>query len=68
MDAPRLPPAGEDTLTRLLDLDRHTDPPLAQALEERIGIAAIAGAGGMETGPGKTPPAAQPRLFCRTHL
>jgi uncharacterized protein (DUF1501 family) len=60
---PRLPPAGEDTLTRLLDLYRHTDPPLARALEERIGIAAIAGAGGMETGPGKNPPAAQLRGY-----
>jgi uncharacterized protein (DUF1501 family) len=60
---PRLPPAGEDTLTRLLDLYRHTDPPLARALEERIGIAAIAGAGGMETGPGKTPPVAQLRGY-----
>jgi uncharacterized protein (DUF1501 family) len=60
---PRLEPAGEDTLTRLLDLYRHTDPPLARALEERIGIAAIAGAGGMETGPGKKPPAAQLRGY-----
>jgi uncharacterized protein (DUF1501 family) len=60
---PRLEPAGEDTLTRLLDLYRHTDPPLARALEERIGIAAIAGAGNMETGPGKRPPAAQLRGY-----
>jgi uncharacterized protein (DUF1501 family) len=45
---PRLQPAGEDTLMRLLDLYRHTDAALARALEERIGLAAIARAGGME--------------------
>jgi uncharacterized protein (DUF1501 family) len=40
-------PAGnnEDTVMRLLELYRHTDPELAQVLEERIGLAAIAGAG-----------------------
>jgi uncharacterized protein (DUF1501 family) len=48
---PRLQPAGEDTLMRLLDLYRHTDAALARALEERIGLAAIARAGGMETEP-----------------
>jgi uncharacterized protein (DUF1501 family) len=58
---PRLEPAGDDTLMRVLDLYRHTDPPLALALEERIGIAAIARAGGIETRPGKTQPAAQLR-------
>ncbi len=45
---PRLPPASDDTLTRLLDLYRHTDPALAKALEERMGLAAIARAGGMD--------------------
>jgi uncharacterized protein (DUF1501 family) len=55
--------AGDDTLTRLLDLYRHTDPALARALQERIGIAAIAGAGGMEAGPGKAPPAAPLRGY-----
>src|SRR3954465_13444783 len=45
---PRLPPASEDTLMRLLDLYRHTDPALAQVLEERRGLAAIARAGGMD--------------------
>ena len=44
---PRLPPAGDDTVMRLLDLYRHTDPALARVLEERMGLAAIAGAGGM---------------------
>ena len=32
---------------RLLDLYRHTDPTLAQVLEERLGLAAIAKAGGI---------------------
>jgi uncharacterized protein (DUF1501 family) len=44
----RLPPAGEDTMTRLLDLYRHTDPSLARVLEERMGLATIARAGGMD--------------------
>jgi uncharacterized protein (DUF1501 family) len=48
---PRLQPAGEDTLMRLLDLYRHSDAALARALEERIGLAAIARAGGMEADP-----------------
>jgi uncharacterized protein (DUF1501 family) len=62
---PRLQPAGEDTLSRVLDLYRHTDAALAKALEERIGLAAIAGAGGMEparaTGQAGVGQAAQPR-------
>jgi uncharacterized protein (DUF1501 family) len=45
---PRLPPASDDTLMRLLDLYRHTDPALARVLEERMGLAAIARAGGMD--------------------
>ena len=45
---PRLPPASNDTMTRLLELYRHTDPALARVLEERLGLAAIASAGGME--------------------
>ena len=51
----RLPPAGEDTTMRLLDLYRHADPALARGLEERLGLAAIARAGGMD---GETPRAA----------
>jgi uncharacterized protein (DUF1501 family) len=51
----RLPPAGEDTTMRLLDLYRHADPALARVLEERLGLAAIARAGGMD---GETPRAA----------
>jgi uncharacterized protein (DUF1501 family) len=56
----RLPPASEDTILRLADLYRHTDPALARVLEERLGLAAIARAGGMEAAePGKpnAPPA-----------
>jgi uncharacterized protein (DUF1501 family) len=44
----RLPPASEDTLVRLMDLYRHTDPALARVLEERMGLATIARAGGMD--------------------
>jgi uncharacterized protein (DUF1501 family) len=45
---PRLPPASDDTMMRLLELYRHTDPALAHVLEERMGLAAIAKAGGMD--------------------
>jgi uncharacterized protein (DUF1501 family) len=48
---PRLPPVSDDTTMRLLDLYRHTDPALARVLEDRIGLAAIARAGGMEGAP-----------------
>ncbi len=59
---PRLQPASDDTLMRLLDLYRHTDPALARALEERIGLAAIARAGGMDGGEaGPAAPGGQPR-------
>ena len=44
----RLPPVTEDTLARVLDLYRHTDAELAQVLESRSKLAAIAGTGGME--------------------
>jgi uncharacterized protein (DUF1501 family) len=46
---PRLEPATDDTLMRLLDLYRHTDVSMARALEERIGLAAIARTGGIDT-------------------
>jgi len=36
---------------RLLDLYRHTDPTLARLLEDRIGLAALARAGGIERKP-----------------
>jgi len=54
---------------RLLDLYRHTDPALARALGERVGLAAIADAGGtqMEQGkPGKGPGAAVRAYFAES--
>jgi uncharacterized protein (DUF1501 family) len=48
---PRLAPASDDTIMRLLDLYRHTDAALARVLEERMGLAAIARAGGMDAMP-----------------
>ena len=51
----RLQPAGNDTLGRLLDLYRHTDPVLARALEERNALAAIASEGADEPGSGPKP-------------
>jgi uncharacterized protein (DUF1501 family) len=44
---PHLQPASTDTMNRLLDLYRHTDSRLAQALQERGEIAAIAQGGTM---------------------
>ncbi len=47
-----VPPRGtlvsDETTMRLLDLYRHTDPMLARVLEDRIGLDALARAGGME--------------------
>jgi uncharacterized protein (DUF1501 family) len=61
----RLPPANDDTMMRLLDLYRHTDSALARALEERMGLAAIAGAGGNAKSDQKPQPgpAAQVRAY-----
>ena len=56
---PRLPPVSDDTTMRLLDLYRHTDPTFARVLEERIGLAAIARAGGISSAPSEELPAAQ---------
>jgi uncharacterized protein (DUF1501 family) len=54
---PRLPPVSDETTMRLLDLYRHADPVFAGVLEERIGVAAIAHAGGMDVKPADgTPP------------
>ncbi len=50
---PKLPPASDDTVMRLLDLYRHTDPVLARALEERVGLSAIAREGGIDMNPQK---------------
>src|SRR5947208_90663 len=54
---PRLPPTSDDTIMRLLDLYRHTDPALARVLEERLGLAKIALAGGMDAKPDGNAPA-----------
>src|SRR5437762_6730691 len=56
---PKLPPVGDNTTMRLLDLYRHTDPTFARVLEERIGLAAIARAGGMNSEPGEDRPVLQ---------
>jgi uncharacterized protein (DUF1501 family) len=56
---PRLPPVSDETTMRLLDLYSHTDPVLMRALEERIGLAAVARAGGIASEPGEDLPAVQ---------
>src|SRR5271168_5098792 len=45
---PRGTPVSDETTMRLLDLYRHTDPTLARVLEDRIGLTALARAGGIE--------------------
>jgi uncharacterized protein (DUF1501 family) len=62
---PRLEPTTDDTLMRLLELYRHTDVSMARALEERIGLAAIARAGGIDAMPKNAQPAgaAQVRAY-----
>jgi uncharacterized protein (DUF1501 family) len=56
---PKLPPVSDDTTMRLLDLYRHTDPVFARVLEDRIGLAAIARAGGMNSEPSEERPVIQ---------
>jgi len=56
---PKLPPVGDETTNRLLDLYRHTDPTFARVLEERVGLAAIARAGGMTSEPSEERPTPQ---------
>jgi uncharacterized protein (DUF1501 family) len=51
----RLQPASNDTMSRLLDLYRHSDPGLARALEERSALSAIAQAGPIDANPMKNP-------------
>src|SRR4051794_19570709 len=48
---PRLPPVSDETTMRLLDHYRHNDPVFARVLEDRLGLAAIAKAGGIANGP-----------------
>lgn len=45
---PRVPPASDDTVMRLLDLYRHTDPTFARVLESRRELLAMAREGGMD--------------------
>ena len=59
-ETPKLPPVSDETMLRLLDLYRHTDPVFARVLEERIGVAAIAHAGGIDQLPQKGGPAGPP--------
>ena len=59
----RLPAANDDTLMRLLDLYRHSDLALARALEERVGLAKIAQAGGMDAQQQRPPGANQLRAY-----
>ncbi len=51
----RLQPASNDTMSRLLDLYRHSDPALARALEERGALNAIAQAEPINANPMKNP-------------
>jgi uncharacterized protein (DUF1501 family) len=44
----KLLPASADTQARLLDLYQHTDPKLAVALEARMRLASLTGAGGLD--------------------
>jgi len=60
---PRLPPTGDDTVMRLLDLYRHTDPALARVLEERMGLSAIASPDGMKAEPGNAQPRGIPNAL-----
>jgi uncharacterized protein (DUF1501 family) len=54
---PRLQPVSEETTMRLLELYRHTDPTFARALEDRLGLTAIARAGGISEAPDPKMPA-----------
>ena len=64
-EAERLAPASDETTLRLLDLYRHTDPVFARVLEERIGIAAIARAGGIDQAPANGRPVVQTGALAR---
>lgn len=67
---PKLPPATEDTVMRLLDLYRHTDPALARALEERVDLAKIAREGGLAMAPqkGGMPAPKGPGAYIKTYF
>ena len=60
----RILPASEDTLARLLDLYRHSDPKFATALQEHSRLATIERGGEMGDKPGApTPGPAQVRAY-----
>jgi uncharacterized protein (DUF1501 family) len=65
---PKLPPATDDTMMRLLDLYRHTDPALARALEEHAGLTAIARESGMDMNPRKNPASGVPGAAVRAYF
>ena len=66
---PKLPPAGDDTVMRVLDLYRHTDPTLTRALEEHIDLDAIARDGGLDLRPHKSAPMPRvPGAFIRDYF
>jgi uncharacterized protein (DUF1501 family) len=56
----RILPASEDTVKRLLELYRHSDPKLASVIEGHAKLAAIEHAGNMEPKPGDTTAPAGP--------
>jgi uncharacterized protein (DUF1501 family) len=62
---PRVPPANDDTVMRLLDLYRHTDPTFARVLESRRGLLALARDSGMDQQmrPGQGAQPAQVRAY-----
>jgi uncharacterized protein (DUF1501 family) len=59
----RVQPASADTVQRLLDLYRHTDMKLANAVDESIKLAAIEHAGDKGQKPGGAPHPAQVRGY-----
>jgi uncharacterized protein (DUF1501 family) len=59
----RLPATSDDTLMRVLDLYRHSDLALARALEERVGLAKIARASGMDGEQARTAGPVQVRAY-----
>lgn len=57
----RLAPVSDETAMRLLDLYRHSDADFARVLEARVGLAAIARAGGIEAA--RMPGGGGPRAY-----
>lgn len=65
---PRLAPTTDDTVMRLLDLYHHTDPALARVLEERLRLAVIAKAVGMNRPIKPAQPAADAAARVRSYF